>query len=104
MVKHEIKVECAATDALRSIIENTYFIEGLAGKIQGKENYMVLTEEMDEISYTVLKGLHHATIKIINPDIIDGAMRFMIDESNDELRIYPISIYCIKEDEKYIFY
>jgi hypothetical protein len=31
-------------------------------------------------------------------------MRFMIDESNDDLRIYPISIYCIKEDEKYIFY
>ena len=104
MVKHEIKVECAATDALRSIIEKAYFIEGLAGKIQGKENYMVLTEEMDEVSYTVLKGLHHATIKIINPDIIDGAMRFMVDESNDELRIYPISIYCIKEDEKYIFY
>jgi hypothetical protein len=104
MVKHEIKVECSATDALRVIIEKAYFIEGLAGKIQGKENYMVLTEEMDEISYAVLKGLHHATIKIINPEIIDGTMRFMVDESNDELRIYPISIYCIKEDEKYIFY
>ena len=45
MVKHEIKVECSATDALRGIIEKSYFIEGLAGKIQGKENYMVLTEE-----------------------------------------------------------
>lgn len=104
MVKHEIKVECSATDALRSIIEKAYFIEGLGGKIQGKENYMVLTEEIDEVSYTVLKGLHHATVKIINPDIIDGAMRFIVDESNDEMRIYPISIYCIKEDEKYIFY
>ena len=104
MIKHEIKVECSATDALRGIIEKAYFIEGLAGKIQGKENYMVLTEELDEVSYTVLKGLHNATVKIINPDIIDGTMRFMIDESNDDLRIYPISIYCIKEDEKYIFY
>lgn len=104
MVKHEIKVECSATDALRSIIEKSYFIEGLAGKIQGKENYMVLSEQMDEVAHTVLKGLHNATVKIINPDIIDGAMRFMVDESEGELRIYPISIYCIKEDEKYIFY
>jgi hypothetical protein len=104
MVKHEIKVECSATEALREIIEKAYFIEGLAGKIQGKENYMVLTEEMDDVAYSVLKGLHNATVKIINPEIIDGTMRFMIDESNDDLRIYPISIYCIKEDEKYIFY
>ena len=100
MVKHEIKVECSATEALREIIEKAYFIEGLAGKIQGKENYMVLTEEMDDVAYSVLKGLHNATVKIINPEIIDGTMRFMIDESNDDLRIYPISIYCIKEDEK----
>ena len=104
MVKHEIKVECSATEALRGIIQKSYFIEGLAGKIQGKENYMVLSEEIDEVAHTVLKGLHNATVKIVNPDIIDGAMRFMVDESNGDLRIYPISIYCIKEDEKYIFY
>jgi len=104
MVKHEIKVECSATDSLREIIEKAYFIDGLSGKIQGKDNYMVLTEELDDITYSVLKGLHHATIKIVNTDIIDGSMRFIVDESNDELRIYPISIYCIKEDEKYIFY
>ena len=104
MVKHEIKVECSATEALREIIEKAYFIEGLAGKIQGKENYMVLTEEMDDVAYSVLKGLHNATVKIINPEIIDGTMRFMIDESNDDLRIYPISIYCIKEEDRYIFY
>ena len=104
MVKHEIKVECSATEALREIIEKAYFIEGLNGKIQGKENYMVLDENIDEISYTVLKGLHNATVKIVNNEIIDGTMRFMVDESNGDLRIYPISIYCIKEDEKYIFY
>jgi len=104
MVKHEIRVECSATEALRGIIEKAYFIEGLAGKIKGKDNYMVLTEQLDEVSHTVLKGLHNATVKIVNPEIIDGAMRFMVDESQGDLRIYPISIYCIKEDEKYIFY
>lgn len=104
MVKHEIKVECSATEALREIIEKAYFIEGLNGKIQGKDNYMFIDENIDEISYTVLKGLHNATVKIVNNEIIDGTMRFMVDESNGDLRIYPISIYCIKEDEKYIFY
>jgi hypothetical protein len=44
------------------------------------------------------------TVKITNEEVIDGTMRFVIDETENELRLYPISIYCIKEEEKYIFY
>jgi hypothetical protein len=104
MIKHEIRLDCCATEPLKKIIEKAYFQEGLAGKIQGNQNYIVLTEEIDEVAYSVLKGLHHATAKIANADVIDGCMRFMIDESHDELRMYPISIYCYEEDGKYCFY
>ncbi len=91
-------------EQIKAIIEKAYFQEGLAGKIQGNQNYISLTEEMDEVAYSVLKGLHNATVKITNGDVIDGSMRFMVDESNGDLRIYPISIYCYEEDGKFCFY
>ena len=101
MVKHEIKVEFTNTESLRQIIEKAYFEEGTMGKITGNQHYVVVEEA--DVAYSVIKGLHNVTIKVTN-DLIDGSMRFIIDESNDDLRISPISIYCIKEEERYIFY
>jgi len=56
------------------------------------------------VAYTIFKGLNSATAKITNEEVIDGTMRFMIDETSGEIRLYPISIYCIQEEERYIFY
>lgn len=103
MIKHEIKVEFSNTEALKSIINKAYFEEGNMGKIMGKENYLKVDEEVDDVSYTIFKGLNSVTAKITN-EIIDGSMRFMIDETHGEVRLYPISIYCIQEDGRYIFY
>jgi hypothetical protein len=103
MVKHEIKVEINKSEQIKSIIEKSYFEEGLNGKITGKKYFLTINED-DDINYSIFNGLHNATVKVINEDIIDGTMRFLIDESEGEIRLYPISIYCIKEDEKYIFY
>jgi hypothetical protein len=103
MVKHEIKVELNKTEELRKIIELSYFEEGFGGKIIGKKHYLTITKE-DDINWTIFNGLHNATVKITNDEVIDGTMRFVIDEENDEVRLYPISIYCIKEEERYIFY
>jgi hypothetical protein len=103
MAKHEIKVEISKTEQLKKIIEKAYFEEGFAGKILGKSNYIVV-DESDDINYSIFKGLHNATVKVTNEEIIDGAMRFVIDEESEEIRLYPVSIYCIKEEEKYIFY
>ena len=101
MVKHEIKVEFSNTEALKTIIEKAYFKEGSSGKILGKSNFIKI-EESEEI-HSTLKGLHNSTVKITNNDVIDGSMRFIIEEGN-EIKIYPISIYCIKDEDKYIFY
>jgi hypothetical protein len=103
MIKHEIKLDCSATEQIREIIQKSYFADGNLGKIRGNDSYIILTEELDEVTYSVLKGLHNATVKISN-EIIDGTMRFMVDESNGDLRIYPISVYCYEEDGKYCFY
>jgi hypothetical protein len=101
MVKHEIKVEISNTEEIQNVIEKAYFDEGYMGKILGKKYYLLITEE-DSVNYTIFNGLNNATVKITN-DIIDGSMRFIVDESNGEVRLYPISTYCIK-DEKYSFY
>ncbi len=103
MVKHEIKVELNKTEDLKKIIEMAYFEEGLGGKILGKNHYLTISKE-DDVNWTIFNGLHNATVKITNEEVIDGTMRFVIDEENDEVRLYPISIYCIKEEERYIFY
>ena len=92
----DIRAEFDATN-------KAYFEEGNMGKIMGKENYLKVDEEVDDVSYTIFKGLNSVTAKITN-EIIDGSMRFMIDETHGEVRLYPISIYCIQEDGRYIFY
>jgi hypothetical protein len=103
MVKHEIKIELEKSTELLNLIQKAYYEEGLHGKILGKDHYITIEKE-DDVNWTIFSGLNNATVKISNSDVIDGNMRFVVDESNDEIRLYPISIYCIKEEEKYIFY
>ena len=102
MVKHEIKVELKETNSLLEIIEKSYFEEGFKGKILGKNNYLTI-DEKDEVNHLIFKGLNNATVKITN-EIIDGSMRFLVDETQGDIRLYPISIYCVKEETKYSFY
>ena len=103
MVKHEIKVELEKSEDLLNLIQKAYSQEGLNGKILGKNHYITI-QESDDINWTIFNGLNNATVKISNSNVIDGTMRFIVDETSGEIRLYPISIYCIKEDEKYIFY
>jgi len=101
MVKHEIKVEYSDSTSLKNLIEKSYFEEGYLGRILGKKHYLVINED-DEINYTIFKGLNNVTAKLTN-ELVDGSVRFLVDETSGEIRLYPISTYCIKE-EKYIFY
>jgi hypothetical protein len=103
MVKNEIKVDFSNTEELKRIIDKAYFQDGYNGKIIGNTNFIKINES-DDIHYTIFKDMNNVTVKLHNTDVIDGSMRFMIDETQGEVRLYPISIYCIKEEDKYIFY
>lgn len=103
MIKHEIKVEFKDSDELSNLISKSYFLEGDSGKILKRDHYLKIDESKD-IDYSIFKGLNGGTVKIHNDDIINGSMRFMIEESNDEIHLYPISIYAVKEENKYSFY
>ena len=104
-MKSEIKIEFGNYKALKKVIEKAYFEEGYLGKLLSKNNFIEVSPEVDEVVNTVIKGLNNATIKILNNDLIDGSCRFIVDDTGENPKIYPISMYCIvDENKKYIFY
>ena len=103
MIKNEIKVEYFNSEDLKSLIQKAYFDEGQMGKIVGKKHHLSIPPS-DDINWTIFKGLNNVTVKITN-EIIDGSCRFLIDDTDDsEIKLHPISIYCIVEKDKYTFY
>ena len=104
-MKSEIKIEFSNNKELKKIIQKAYFEEGYLGKLLTKNNFIEVTSDVDDIFYTVVKGLNNATIKVTNNDLIDGSCRFIVDDTGENPKIYPISMYCIVDDnKKYIFY
>lgn len=103
MVKHEIKIQLNKVPEIREIIQKTYFEQGFGGKIMGQGQPLIITES-DDINWSIFSGLHNTTIKVINEEIIDGTMRFVIEEGEGEIRLFPISTYCFLEDDRYTFY
>ena len=103
MIKNEIKIDFSKTEELEALIQKAYFKEGTQGKICRKINFIKIPKS-DDVNHAIFSDLNNVTVKIQNENIIDGSMRFVIDETNGDLRLYPISIYCIKENERYIFY
>lgn len=102
MVKYEVKMELNNSDLLKSVIEKAYFENGNSGKINGNKNFITI-DQTEEI-YETLKELNNSTVKISNQDIIDGTLRFLVNWEEEILKLYPVSIYCIKEEDKYSFY
>jgi hypothetical protein len=103
MLKHEVKVELQNSESLKQIIEKAYFEES-NGKINGNKNFFTINEESEPEAFEILKEFNNTTVKICNIDTIDGSARFIVESEEREIRLFPASIYCIKEDDKYSFY
>ena len=103
MVKHEIKVEMKSSESLSELIERAYDIKDGKGTIKGNRHTIGVCPENDAELHGILTGLHMSTIKVINNDVIEGNLRFMVFEEGSSITLTPISIYCLKE-EKYIFF
>ena len=102
MVKYEVKMELDNSDLLKSLIEKSYFENGNSGKINGSKNFITIDSSFE--IYNELKELNNSSIKISNQEIIDGTIRFMVTCEKDIIKLELISIYCIKEENKYSFY
>ena len=100
-MEYEMKIEFDKKTELKNVINKSYFIEGNNGKL-GKKNHLKIGKK-DPI-FIMLKGLNNMTIRITNEDLIDGCVRFVVDEHANHINLIPCSIYCIVENEKYSFY
>lgn len=104
-MKSEIKIEFNNTEILNNIIQKCYFEDGQMGKLLGQSNFIEITNEIDDILHTIVKGLNNATIKVTNNEIIEGSLRFIINEEDDTIKLFPISIFCvIDNNNRYSFY
>ena len=104
-MKTELKIDFKNQEILENLIQKTYFENGQMGALHGKKNFINISEQSDDVLFTILKGLNDSTIKIQNEDMIDGVARFIVQEEQEEIKLYPISLYCIvDENKKYSFY
>ena len=104
-MKNEIKVEFGNKEILENLIKKSYFEGGQMGRLLGQKNFIQLTPQVDDVVYTVAKGLHNATIKLTNSELIDGTFRFIVEDVDDSVKLIPISKFCIvDENQKYSFY
>jgi hypothetical protein len=104
-MKNEIKVEFSNKQILNDLIQKAYFENGQMGRLLGQKNWINLTPQIDDVVYTVAKGLHNATIRLTNTELIDGTFRFIVEDINDEVKLIPVSMFCIvDENQKYSFY
>lgn len=101
-MKYELKIEYKDKSQLERVIKTSYFDDGNLGKLQGKKDYLKISS--DETMFIAFKGLNNITVKLTNEELIDGSMRFVVDETHDSVSLYPINNYCIVEDQKYSFY
>lgn len=102
-MKQELRLNFNEDKVLNNIINKCYFDGDNLGKIRGNENYFVIENNSD--AYTELEGLNNIVVKFENDRLIEGIIRCLIKNEDNQIKAYPVSIYCIKlENEFYSFY
>lgn len=101
-MKYDLKIEHNDIISLEDIINKCYF-DNNTGKLSNKDNNHIDINNDNENHY-LFKGLNNIIVRLINSEIIEGYMKFVVSEENDIIKLYPCSIYCIVEDDKYSFY
>lgn len=101
-MKYELRIEFYKNEELKKLIEQSYFESGSMGKLLGQK-YSLDIQKEDPL-YIIFKGLNNMTVRLHNTELIEGSMRMVIDEHEWGVNLFPCSIYCIVEDEKYSFY
>ena len=96
-MKHELRFEFKDTKLLTSFIESCYNDGVLADK-----NKKMTFDKTSHI-YNLCKGLSNLTVRIWNDEILDGTMRLIIDDTGNEVLLYPCSIVYVMDNNKYSF-
>jgi len=96
-MRHELKTEFKDTKTLLQFIKKCYSNGVLIDK-----NQKMAFEKESHIN-NMCKGLTNLTIRLWNDEIIDGTIRFIIEEYGEEVFLHPCSIIYEMENDKYSF-
>src|SRR4051812_20006217 len=96
-MKHELRIEFKDTKILLDFIKSAYDNGFLIDKTKK------LIFDKNSSTYHLCKGLTNLPVRLWNDEIIDGTIRFIIEEEEENVSLYPCSI-CYEEDNnKYSF-
>lgn len=102
-MKFETRIEFSDSKELNEIIKKTYFKRGNEGYFSGKNNFILIAKQSKY--YKIFSGLNSMIIRCHNDDIlVDGPIRFIVHETRNGIKLYPISIYCEMESGKFSFF
>lgn len=101
-MKYELKIEFNKNEELKSLIEKSYFEDDTQGKLIGQKESLKI--QNDDPLYIIFKGLNNMTVRLHNQELIEGSLRLVVDEHEWGVNLFPCSVYCIVEDQKYSFY
>jgi hypothetical protein len=96
-MKHELKIEYKDTKTFSNFIKSCYDNGVLVNK-----NAKIIFDKKSNF-YNLCKGLSNHTIRLTNEELIDGSLRFSIQEEKDIIVLYPCSIIYEMDDNKYSF-
>ena len=103
-MKFEMKVELEDNQALEKLIQGVYFDDLRNGKLSNQEKMAIKIAKSDPLGI-IFKNLDNTIVRVFNNDIIDGTIRFVVNETHqDYIELLPCSLYCIVENDKYSFY
>ncbi len=96
-MKYELKYEFNETKILLTFIKKAY----KNGKLVDKNNK--LTFKSDTEIYTLCKSLTNNCIRLHNNDIMEGSLKFIIQEEKNRIDLYPCCLFYEIINDKYIF-
>jgi hypothetical protein len=103
-MKFEPKLEFKESKDLKELIEKNYFELGDRGKITRKNKLSPLRITKEDPNYIMFKGWNNNIVRLTNDEIMTSSLKFIVEEEQDLVNLFPINTYCIIEDEKYSFY
>ena len=96
-MKYELRIEFKDTKLFIDYIKKTY----KNGILNDRSQKITFNKETD--IFKLCKGLNSIAVRLYNEEIIDGALRCILIEKEDEISFFPCSLYCEQENNKYSF-
>jgi len=96
-MRYDLKIEIKDTKFFLDFLKRAYK-DGVL--LDSKQK---ITFDKDSFVFPLCKGLTNLTARLYNEEIVDGTARFIISENEDNIEMYPCSLYCEFENNKYSF-